>query len=836
MPLVCYTTRTERGTLWLSANHFYGGTMHHSPVQILRFSLSLLLGLGIVLWLISLPSLLPHSSPASPAARAQEPLIAALDHASSWRDTLLLDLVIHEPGMQLRAGWITWSSGNGDEGRIPLRLHANGELQQVVLPIGLHPAWRDNPRNLHISFPAPVMLNLQIQQVEVVTRSPWAVDAVLGRLLMPMLRVVPPLTSLVVLTGALLAGALALLMPWPRRQVRFAIVGWVVGGLAAVITGITFATTLSQLVPRYSGLSEEAAAGLVSSYNAPGTLTPELIAAASRIPNAPVLVLEDDPESFLVYRTRYLLYPRRVDTTLASRAPSRVADLLADGGYGALIQLGNRARAPLPNWQQIETADDGLLIWVNPRLDPAPPTPLTGPWALPRLIVALLCVVLAGAGLARLLGWHGAFTWVTAWPLGTILLGWWMTLLDGINLPWAWWSIGLPLGLGGVALLMRQSSGPVWPLRSPQLPQLRWSWDWAGGTILVVLTVAVIVQTTLLPFTDQDTWKIWALKAKGFALDGEMAPVLRMYGDSDMHHAAYPPAQPLLLAWGYLSMGGQSERLVKLVFPLWYLTSVLLVWLAGRQWGLRRAAVGWTLLLATAPLMLDHATLGNADLPLATLWTLGTLALVDWIDTGRSRWLWAGVLVLSGAAWLKVDGQGIGVGIILAAVLTRAVALHRERQPLLPALVPRSAGLIVFVLSLVPWMIATRQLNLIDPRPATAGLAARGIDGLWEGLRVMGEELLLSHSNSAWAPLGGGFDVLWVICLGAVLLTWRRFGHDPAVWLLALVVLGGLIAYVGIYALRPFQSIDRYVLHLAPVMVLLAARTTFSTLKPPLQK
>lgn len=800
-------------------------TSNHLPLFV-RLSVGFLLGLGLLIWLSSIP--LPRAAAAvsSSTALTGGPLLATLDRPPSWRDTLILDLVLEDPGVQLRAGWVIWASGTHDQGMIPLQVLANGQPQRVNIPVGIHPAWRNAPRELRLTFAAPVMARVQVRQVELVTRPAWAVDALLGRLLMPVLHVVPPLSSLVLLTGALIGGALALIVPWSHWRRRLAVFGWGLGGLVAAVTLLSLATLLGQLLQHYGALSEPEAAGRVTAYNADSALTPQLIAASPAIPDAPVLVLDDDPESFLVYRARYLLYPRRVDITIAGRAPSRVAELLDEGGYGALIQMNAGPRPPAPGWQRVADPASTSAIWVNPQLPPLPPVAPAGPWALPGLIGGLVCVGLAGGVAARLLRWRGALAWVAAWPLGTILVAWWMALLDWANLPWSWSSVGLPLGLGGLAILLRGRAGPAWPEWLSRLPRLRWRLDWAGGLVLGLLVVAVGIQAVLLPFTDQDTWKIWAFKGQAFFLDGSMVPGLAMYPQSDLHHAAYPPAQPLLLAWGYLSMGGLSERLIKLIFPLWYLVCVLLVWLACRQWGLRRTAAGWALLLATTPLVLDHATLGNADLPLATLWALSAVALVRWLDTGQPRWLWAGVLVLSGAAWLKIDGQGIGAGILLAAALVRTIALHRQRRPLGPMLALGGAALLMFLLSLAPWTVAARRLDLIDPAPGVSVLSARGMDVVWEALRVMGEELLLSHNNSAWGLLGGGFGALWLLSLGAVLVNWRAFRRDPGAWLLSLIVAGGLAAYVGIYTLRPFSSIDRYVLHVAPVMVLLAARAT----------
>lgn len=755
-------------------------------------------------------------------------LLIPTDHTVSWRDTLILDVRIIDPGIQLRTGSLIWSRGETSQGQIPLRIRADGHVQRIIIPVGIHPQWRASLRDLRVRFAGPVMPQVRIEHAQLVTRPPWSLDALIGRLLMPAFLVVPPFVSLILLMGALLGGALALLWPWSQRRQRLALLAWGLGTITGAATIVAYAFLLAQLVPLYGARSEREAQRLTPAYNEQRALPSILLDAAPQLPDAPVLILDADPESYLVYRARALFYPRRVDVTIADRAPSRVAEVLQRGGYGGLIDRRTTARPPAPGWRRLGDPAVAPAIWIAPGVGTPIAPPEVGRWATALLVSGLLCVVLVGWACARWLAWGGLAAWVVAWPLGTMVLAWWMALLDASNVTWAWWSIGLPLGGIGLATLARVRAAGGWVGVWGAPPRPHWGWEVACAALLGLLAAGTVTYAVLMPFTDQDTWRMWALKGQAFFLDGEIAPVLALYPQSDMHHAAYPPAQPLLIAWGYLSMGGLSERLVKLVFPLWYIACVLLVWQASRQWALRRAASGWALLLATTPLMLDHAALGNADLPLATLWALSAVALVRWLDTEQPRWLWAGVLILSGAAWLKVDGQGIGAGIVLAAVLVRAVALRRQRRPLGPTLALGGVALLVFFLSLVPWIAVTRRLDLIDPTPGVSVLSAQGVNVVWEALRVMGEELLLSHNNSAWGLMGGGFGALWLIALGAVLVGWRAFQRDPGVWLLALIVGGTLAAYVGIYALRPFASIDRYVLHVAPVMVLLAARATRS--------
>lgn len=152
---------------------------------------------------------------------------------------------------------------------------------------------------------------------------------------------------------------------------------------------------------------------------------------------------------------------------------------------------------------------------------------------------------------------------------------------------------------------------------------------------MFALVACVTVQALLLPFTDIDTWKAWSLKAQSGYLDGSLMPFLTRYSPSTIDHLTYPPAQPLIQTWGYLAMGGISERLIKLVFPLWYATTLVLLWVGCQRWCAGPVGLAWALLFATTPLVMDHATLGNADLPFAAGLLLAALAAARWVEEER---------------------------------------------------------------------------------------------------------------------------------------------------------------------------------------------------------
>lgn len=788
----------------------------------------LLLSLVSLAWITSLP-LAPflRLNESSPHPQEQV-LISALPTPPTWRDTLVLELAVTAPGVQQQYGVLLWTQNDQERAAFPFALLADGRVHRLVLPVGVHPGWQGRVTDLSLAFLHPDALDINITAIQHLQRPPWAIDLLLLRLCAPMVPEFPPWSHLVLLVALLLTGSLALLWPWShwRRRLQLVSVGMGTGvGLWTIVSQILLLTVL---VPQYAPLDPATAAARIQPYNEHPAAIAMLVTYGQQFPDGPIMLLDMNQTSDLLHRARYLLYPRPVEPYSPQTDPAGLTGLIA-GKYVGVIERNPDAQPPVPGWERIGPADGPIALWRAPGVPPVPPRPAeTGQIWLP-LIAGLGLVALAGWSLAGVVGWYGGLRLTSAWPLGVSLVAGWMWLLAVSGIAWSWISIGLPLLLGSGLLLGYQwrRTGGMLPASGRPRPTLHW--EQSGWLIIGVLSAAVMLQALLLPFSDRDTWRMWGLKGQAFYLDGDLAPVLTMltrYQQNEIHHPDYPPAQPLIQTWVYLTLGGIDERLVKVIFPLWYLACVTAVGWIACQWTTRRAATGWMLLLATTPLLLDHATLANADLPVAVPLLLGSYTLSRWIEDTQPHWLVGSVLLLASAAWVKLDGTYLGAGMLMAAVLVR-VLLVRSRGGSPWRMVGMGAmALAAFGALLLPWQgyIHLHQLGSSIPTPGTDPFPHRVL--LWEGIRVIGAELLLSYNNSAQGLLGGGYGVLWLVSGGALVVNWQQVRRDALLGFLLLVLLGGFLFYLGSYMLQPYLSIDRYLLHLAPIAVIAAARAT----------
>lgn len=777
--------------------------------------------LALLLALIILAPIVPVVS--LPLPSPEQPLARQLPTSPTSSDLLVVQIATPAQTQQQQL-LLTWTQADQHRHALPLTVLADGRTHRLTLPVGAHPGWHGEIRNLRLVIPHQEG-EVQVEQIEIVRRWPLALDLWLLRGLYPILPILPPYANVRLFLVAMLGAGVALTLPWSHWRRRFVLFGLLLAIGVGAWTIVAQLGVLYAVTAAYGTMSDAQAVTNAAAYEADPQAITQLVATVDRLPDGPVLLLDVSPTSDLLHRARYLLYPRRVDVRSPQDAPAEIPWLLAKH-YAVAIQLTPTAQPPASGWTRLTTSTGPLAFWQAPAVPPAPPRPsATWPTAVPALLAGLVLITIVGWTAAGALGWRGLLQLGAAWPLGAALLGWWMWFLDVVGLPWSAWSIGVPLLIGAGAMgwstwQRKGSRGFTWP----SLPSWA-SWTLISWTLIALLASCVLVQAMVMPLTDQDSWTMWGLKGQAFFLDGSIAPVLTTYRGDDVHHASYPPAQPLAQTWLYLMMGGISERLAKVIFPLWYLASILLVWAACRRWVSQRAALGWALLLATTPLMLDHATLGNADLPLAVALLLGGIGLAQWLETSERAALVGASIVFGAAAWLKLDGLYLGAGMLLAALLVRGISSWRDprqRRPLL------GHGLLaggLFAALVVPWVVYTQLLRLNDI-PALDTFQRDGWALLREGSVVLSAEVLFSYNNSSLGLLGGGYGVFWFVCLGALIVGWRRLQSDPVLWFLLLAVAGGFAFYLAVYTLRPYYSVERYLLHIAPLALLAAARAS----------
>jgi hypothetical protein len=371
-----------------------------------------------------------------------------------------------------------------------------------------------------------------------------------------------------------------------------------------------------------------------------------------------------------------------------------------------------------------------------------------------------------------------------------------------------------------IAAFVRQRGHPHgFFARPPSMrTALRVVW-WLLLAWIVVRLALLGDEASLRPVFPWDAWSAWAVKPKTWFLLGRAEPYISMLDWlANPFRAARTAASwgyPELLAWIELwfasAAGAWNEPLVDVAWCGALAAFSLAAYGYWRALGLAAwLALALVYVLVSLPLIDAHVALaGYADLWLALVLGLATLAWVRWIVDGKRGQLAlaAGLALclpaikLEGAVWLLTFG-----GVVALDLLPR-----RWRWPTLGAIA------VVAIVAVIAGAFGTVGVswNRIEiPSLGTFALAWHGVGGA-----MVASLFTLPNWHLFWYAV----PVLFV-------LQRKRFGSDRAARMLGLLL---LIDFAFLFVLfflttasawaQDFTSANRLILQLVPSVLVLAA-------------
>ncbi|MHB1253334.1 MAG: hypothetical protein ACYCZ1_04135 [Candidatus Humimicrobiaceae bacterium] len=124
--------------------------------------------------------------------------------------------------------------------------------------------------------------------------------------------------------------------------------------------------------------------------------------------------------------------------------------------------------------------------------------------------------------------------------------------------------------------------------------------------VLIIINILIVVFFALLfPIRFWDAISCWSLKAKAFFIDSTMADFYLKH-DYSFSALSYPPFLSLLETWIYLWIGKIDENLVKIIFPIFYTSQILLVFNFFRKKFNETLSLILAYIFASIPVIVDH--------------------------------------------------------------------------------------------------------------------------------------------------------------------------------------------------------------------------------------
>jgi hypothetical protein len=431
----------------------------------------------------------------------------------------------------------------------------------------------------------------------------------------------------------------------------------------------------------------------------------------------------------------------------------------------------------------------------------------------------------AKTGLAGRLGF--AYVLGVAW-IGLFLYAASHFALVPLDGPLVFLAAALPLAAGlavAVRLLVLRRWRPPAP-RPARRPLWRLGWVWLS-LLGVLVSSAVLGSALTHPLEDWDGRMTWTAQATFVRDAGTVDAEVLRFPKSFISHPRYPLLMPLAQIAALEAAGSDDERVVRVIYALFFPALVLLVLEAGRRWAGSRAALLTALALLTIPwIPFDPeggATGAYSDLPLACFFGGGLLLLLR----GRPRasdGLAAGLLL---AAALLTKNEGLPevlIALALAALSAGLAVLRRRRSGRSRVLATALAGglCIAALWLLVSWRsqipnrydesyfetfsIASFTRNLASPRPFTTipVIAGRMLNPrLWGGFWWLAPVLFVAAAPAFRRPPTAYLAIAAAIPL---LAAWAAYAQVSAAVYYATVtwnrlLLQGCVPVFGLLAL-----------------------------------
>lgn len=225
---------------------------------------------------------------------------------------------------------------------------------------------------------------------------------------------------------------------------------------------------------------------------------------------------------------------------------------------------------------------------------------------------------------------------------------------------------------------------------------------------IIFICIYVFFRSLITPLEAFDSWAIYGFKAKVFYLArtvplGFFTDLTKSYA-----HFDYPLFLPLIECWFYICLGSWNDQLVKVIFPLFFLSLVVIFYYSVKSFSGKRIALFSVLLLATIPYFINFVKTGNADLPLAVYYFISIAYLIRGLKEFNKPLLYISSVSCGLAAWTKNEGLAISLFniIIFLGVILIQRKLNRRNLFLFLQYV-----FIIFLIA-APWLWFKNSLHL----------------------------------------------------------------------------------------------------------------------------
>lgn len=309
-------------------------------------------------------------------------------------------------------------------------------------------------------------------------------------------------------------------------------------------------------------------------------------------------------------------------------------------------------------------------------------------------------------------------------------------------------------------------------------------------SLISVRVLFVIYDALVKPIVGVDAFANWSIKAKIFFF--EQGLVLDKSKEYFLGSGAvqYPLNLPLFESWIFSSLGYWNDALVKIIFPLFFVVALFLIYSSLIKITDRTTALLGTYLLSSLPMLLHHATIEYADMPMSVFFFASFLLLLDYLDTKESFYLYLSAAMAGIATWTKGEGLPLALAILVVLFISQV-----KDKVSYSNVVKRITGFIAIMLVFkLPWEIVNKIYSI--PKSAWQRLE------LDKAIVNLGRIPTIYDQIQSKFLFYGNWNIAWFLLLVIIIISLLTKYKQRKTWsLLTLTLL--FTTYVVMYYITP---------------------------------
>ncbi len=332
------------------------------------------------------------------------------------------------------------------------------------------------------------------------------------------------------------------------------------------------------------------------------------------------------------------------------------------------------------------------------------------------------------------------------------------------------------------------------------------------------------------PLEAYDAIAIYGIKAKIFYLAKSIPYDFFRNLALSFPHADYPLNIPLSETFVYLFLGNLNDQLVKVIFPLYFVATLIILYFGIRRFASQTCALFFTFLLASIPQFSAFATNGYLDLQLGYYYSTSALFLFLWFkSTEDHQFLLISAVMVALAGWTK--NEGLMYCLVNIGLISIFYAVDRE-MPIKKKLFHLFSYISIIAIISLPWLWIKGSVHLANDEVQFANLNISYLSKQYYKI----VPIIYEFQKQTFGPKK--WNILWLIMIFVLGFKYKDMFKKNQRYIsiaMSLTILGYVLSYIISrseihYALGATWS--RFLLHFLPIVMYWLANIVKEDIEP----